>query len=168
MGNKLLDNATTVDEIVNLMSNGERYTGRLTTNAEEYLNKQADLVHAEYEGDGWADVIDDQFRTHVIGHIYAGCDPKKVPNEHLQHAVRFPTSVDFHHNASLNRVKNVNTGIRAFCIRCQGGDTVSVRNCPSAICPLFPFRMGKNPFYGKFSEDATSASDLAKELSDAD
>lgn len=36
--------------------------------------------------------------------------------------------------------------IREFCIDCCGGSRETVKNCPSANCALYPFRMGKNPF----------------------
>jgi len=40
--------------------------------------------------------------------------------------------------------------IRLYCIDCQGGDErgsiKSVRLCSIVNCPLYPFRMGKNPF----------------------
>lgn len=35
--------------------------------------------------------------------------------------------------------------IRRFCQSCMGGDCKLVRNCPSAACPLWRFRMGTNP-----------------------
>jgi hypothetical protein len=34
--------------------------------------------------------------------------------------------------------------IRLFCLECMCGQTASVRECPSAICHLLPYRMGKN------------------------
>ncbi len=42
--------------------------------------------------------------------------------------------------------------IRQFCIGCVGGSVNGrkplkmVRECPATLCPLHPFRMGKNPF----------------------
>lgn len=35
--------------------------------------------------------------------------------------------------------------IRAKCIDCQAGSYIEVRNCTSSRCPLFHFRLGKNP-----------------------
>lgn len=35
--------------------------------------------------------------------------------------------------------------IRKKCIDCSGGVLSEIRNCVVPNCPLFPFRMGKNP-----------------------
>ena len=35
--------------------------------------------------------------------------------------------------------------IRAKCLECQSGSYRNVRNCEFKNCPLFGFRMGKNP-----------------------
>ena len=35
--------------------------------------------------------------------------------------------------------------IRAKCLECSGGQPSEVRNCQIPECPLFPFRLGKNP-----------------------
>jgi hypothetical protein len=35
--------------------------------------------------------------------------------------------------------------IRLHCLDCSGGNRVEVRSCPIADCPLFAFRLGKNP-----------------------
>lgn len=35
--------------------------------------------------------------------------------------------------------------IRAKCLDCQGGRPSLVRNCEMTDCPLYPYRMGKNP-----------------------
>ena len=39
--------------------------------------------------------------------------------------------------------------IRAKCIDCSGGQLGEVRLCPVKACPLYPFRMGDNPFRAK-------------------
>ena len=36
--------------------------------------------------------------------------------------------------------------IRLKCLDCQGEQRGEVRNCASDDCPLWPFRLGKNPF----------------------
>lgn len=36
--------------------------------------------------------------------------------------------------------------IRAFCLECSCGQTSEVKECPVVKCPLYPFRMGKNPY----------------------
>lgn len=39
--------------------------------------------------------------------------------------------------------------IRLACIECCGGSVGEVRKCTAVECPLWPMRMGTNPFYGK-------------------
>lgn len=36
--------------------------------------------------------------------------------------------------------------IRAFCVLCMGAQPKEVAKCSSETCPLFEFRMGKNPY----------------------
>jgi len=37
------------------------------------------------------------------------------------------------------------TPVRAIRSYCGGGNKAEVRRCPIADCPLFPFRLGRNP-----------------------
>lgn len=46
----------------------------------------------------------------------------------------------------MSEVKNPVKAIRAFCLECSGGSTYEVKWCPREVCPLYPFRMGKNPY----------------------
>ncbi len=39
--------------------------------------------------------------------------------------------------------------IRKYCLDCAGDSPKEVRLCPAKNCPLYPFRMGKNPNYSK-------------------
>ena len=43
-------------------------------------------------------------------------------------------------------IKSPLKAIRTFCIDCMGGQVREVKLCPSQICPLHAFRMGKNPY----------------------
>lgn len=36
--------------------------------------------------------------------------------------------------------------IRAKCLDCSAGQPSEIRNCQISDCPLYPFRLGKNPF----------------------
>ena len=36
--------------------------------------------------------------------------------------------------------------IRCFCIECMGGQVREVKDCTAPNCPLYAFRMGKNPY----------------------
>lgn len=47
--------------------------------------------------------------------------------------------------------------IRAKCLECSGDNSAEVRNCVIPSCPLYPYRMGKNP-YIKVSEERRAAS----------
>ncbi len=38
--------------------------------------------------------------------------------------------------------------IRLKCRDCMSDQTSEIRKCPIPTCPLYPFRFGKNPFYG--------------------
>ena len=42
--------------------------------------------------------------------------------------------------------------IRAKCLECSCGNNAEVRECVIPSCPLYPYRMGKNP-YIKLSEE---------------
>lgn len=39
--------------------------------------------------------------------------------------------------------------IRAKCLDCSGGNEAEVRKCVAITCPLWSFRMGRNPFHGR-------------------
>ena len=39
--------------------------------------------------------------------------------------------------------------IREKCIDCCCGSTVEVKECTVVSCPIYPFRLGKNPFRQK-------------------
>lgn len=43
-------------------------------------------------------------------------------------------------------ISNPVKAIRAFCLECSCGSTAEVKECPRQVCPLYPFRMGKNPY----------------------
>lgn len=56
--------------------------------------------------------------------------------------------------------------IRLKCIDCCNGSYSEARLCPATDCPLYPFRLGKNPFRQKREysdeEKAAIADRLAK------
>ena len=57
--------------------------------------------------------------------------------------------------------------IRKFCLECQGGDKHrkvqaqevrhGVENCAASNCPLYPFRLGKNPHFKRVPVEAIRA-----------
>jgi len=51
--------------------------------------------------------------------------------------------------------------IRAKCLECSGGSYRDVRECLIPECPLYPFRMGKNPNRSR-SDGSKKHADLHK------
>ena len=93
-----------------------------------------------------------RWKQAVIKAVYCTTDPKEIPLQDLI-IIAEHTAGDHINTKYAKRIRSPLTAIRAFCYWCQGEDISGVRNCTSMVCPLFPFRMGKNPFYGKL-EDA--------------
>ena len=56
-----------------------------------------------------------------------------------------------------NYAKNPIRAIRRMCLECMGGSPNEVRDCVSASCPLFPFRLGRNPYRAPPTEKQTEA-----------
>lgn len=54
--------------------------------------------------------------------------------------------------------------IRAKCLDCSVYDYSEVRNCYIKKCPLYPFRMGKNPFRKKREISDEERERLASQL----
>lgn len=57
--------------------------------------------------------------------------------------------------------------IRAFCLECSGDSTSEVKFCPREVCPLFPFRLGKNPYRTKREMTEEEKKVLADRLKEA-
>ena len=49
----------------------------------------------------------------------------------------------------MANLKNPVKAIRAKCMDCCCNQVGEVEKCPAEDCPLYPFRMGKNPFRTK-------------------
>ena len=49
----------------------------------------------------------------------------------------------------LGHPKSTISAIRSKCIDCSAGRLAEIRNCAFTDCPLWPMRMGTNPFHGK-------------------
>lgn len=54
--------------------------------------------------------------------------------------------------------------IRAYCIECSGGNKNEVRLCNLKDCPLYPYRLGKNPNYVKRTMSEEQKKAMAKRL----
>ena len=52
-------------------------------------------------------------------------------------------------NQAVKENTNVLRAIRLKCYDCSCYQSNEVRDCPVTICPLYPFRLGKNPFLRK-------------------
>jgi hypothetical protein len=78
-----------------------------------------------------------------------GANPKKVDFAVLKDHVRGPAPhMEDLTNQYRTKIKNRATAIRAYCIGCMGGSVSDVRTCATLVCPLHPFRMGKDPLRG--------------------
>jgi hypothetical protein len=69
---------------------------------------------------------------------------------------RLPSEISLEALRALGGPESPMKAIRAKCVDCSGGNTAETRKCVAIKCPLWPFRMGKNPFWGK-SDDATES-----------
>lgn len=120
------------------------------TRAEKFVNEVRADILSEDDPD-MVEIRTAELRTAVAAMVYGAHDPKTVPNDVIKFAVRNPPEqyAIFINVEARGRVKNANTGIRAYCMECQGNDRVAVRQCPSINCPLWSFRLGGNPFYGR-------------------
>ena len=57
-------------------------------------------------------------------------------------------------NQAVKENTNVLRAIRFKCLDCSCFQLGEVRDCPVTTCPLYPFRLGKNPFRKReLSED---------------
>ncbi len=63
-----------------------------------------------------------------------GRDPRRISRETWRAAGIRPTSTI--------------AAVRAKCVDCCAGSKAEVRRCMSLTCPLWPHRMGVNPFHG--------------------
>lgn len=80
---------------------------------------------------------------------YQGRNPKEIPIAELREHVGSVESWDGVIQTYARKVSNPATAVRAFCMRCTGGQQAEIRRCQATSCPLWPVRIGKNPFYGK-------------------
>lgn len=68
-------------------------------------------------------------------------------------AVENALEIDFRsvwgYEMETDRITNPIKAIRAYCLECCLDQSNEVKLCPAEGCPLYPFRMGKNPFRKK-------------------
>ena len=73
---------------------------------------------------------------------------------------RIPSEIPGDVLRALGGPESPGRAIRAKCIDCSGGNPTEARKCVAFKCPLWPFRMGKNPFWGKHDDDADLTADV--------
>ena len=61
---------------------------------------------------------------------------------------KVPANVSTDDLRALGHPTSPNKAIRAKCRDCVGSD-VEIRKCVQHSCPLWPMRMGRNPFHGR-------------------
>lgn len=79
---------------------------------------------------------------------WQGANPKEIPFDDLKEHITYPVGEDAIEDKYRSKIKNRATAIRAYCVSCMGGSVSDVKDCVSLICPLHPFRMGKDPIRG--------------------
>ena len=58
----------------------------------------------------------------------------------------------------MEKITSPLKAIKCFCIECMGGQVTYVKECTSKTCPLYDFRMGKNPHNTRqFTEEQRQA-----------
>lgn len=85
-----------------------------------------------------------------MAHADGVAEPKQMQTQDLLAMVRLPNNPsDSVERKYRDRIRSPMTGIRAFCVECQGGSPRAVSNCDKLSCPLWAFRMGRNRFRNK-------------------
>lgn len=79
---------------------------------------------------------------------WQGANPKELDLDELKEVCNQPLHEDSLVDKYRARIKSPATAIRAYCIDCQGGSIVGVKDCTALTCPLWNFRMGKDPLRG--------------------
>jgi len=78
--------------------------------------------------------------------LYDCSNSKQVPLEDLAILIRTTDNNETVDKVYRQRIKSRISAIRAFCVFCIGGQPQKVKFCIQTSCPLWPFRMGHNPF----------------------
>jgi hypothetical protein len=69
-----------------------------------------------------------------------------------------PSSVSRDKLRALEHPESPIDAIRAKCVDCSGGSLSEVRKCVAFRCPLWPYRMGRNPFHARATSRAAAGS----------
>lgn len=144
----------------------------------EYYQMLVDLDDATKKAD-WDAVNDLEYKIarREFYLVYVGANPKDIPIAVIREHVGTVENSDNMVQQYQRRIKSPPSGIRGFCMTCMGGQSTLIRECESMNCPLWPFRMGTNPFTGKtlppvedliLEDDATDAEIEEDDNEDAD
>lgn len=76
-----------------------------------------------------------------------GADPDQLPVAVLKQ-IALPIDIDFIERKYREGINNRESAIRAYCVWHMSGSADDVRYCRDTTCPLWPFRMGTDPFKG--------------------
>lgn len=137
-----------------MQTDPEYYEGKLseeTANQRTALENRLDELYAKLEPLTGIERLKALRDLNVLEQQLAwqGANPKALPFDELRehiHAGRKGGDVVEHKYAA--RIRNRATAMRAYCVECQGGLVVGVKECAAVTCPLHPFRMGGDPFRG--------------------
>jgi hypothetical protein len=85
----------------------------------------------------------------AFAYMYKPQLPSQMATQDLLAQLRLSDNPDPTEQRYRDRIRSPLTGIRAFCVTCQGGSPKAVGQCDVVSCPLWPFRLGQNSFYGR-------------------
>ncbi len=94
-------------------------------------------------------------RINDLRQKYGGQNPSEIKAEILQEMLEVPYQggdIEERTRASIRRPNGrgtLNSAVRCKCLDCVGWVQSEVLACVSVRCPLWPFRMGDNPFRQK-------------------
>jgi hypothetical protein len=87
--------------------------------------------------------------------------PSPIEDDGGHQIGRLPQDIPVDVMRALHVPENPVKAIRAKCIDCSGGSATEARKCVAYKCPLWPFRMGKNPFWGKSGDRDTEPAEVS-------
>lgn len=79
--------------------------------------------------------------------------PSPISDDRGELIGRIPHEISLDDLRQLGSPESPIKAIRAKCLDCSGANAAEVRKCVAVNCALWPFRMGRNPFWGKGGEE---------------
>jgi hypothetical protein len=76
-------------------------------------------------------------------------EPSPIEADGGENVGKLPSFIEPRDLRALGHPERLIRAIRAKCLDCSGGVPGEARNCVAIGCPLWPFRMGVNPFHGR-------------------